>query len=138
MRLLLTILILALIVWVGTKLYSSWEDVRRKQHEADRGEVVNPPASQAAPDALPGMAPVLEPSLEAARKLGADGLKAWLKQNRRFVQDPRLAAIELDYVVMAGGNNFNEARQVFADVKSRTPTNSPVYPRIRKLARSYE
>ncbi len=138
MRLLLTILILALIVWVGTKLYSSWEDVRRKQRQAERGEVVNPPAGQATPDALPGMAPVLEPSLEAARKLGAPGLKAWLKENGRYVQDPRLAAIELDYVVMAGANNFNEARQVFADVKARTPTNSPVYPRIQKLARTYE
>jgi hypothetical protein len=76
--------------------------------------------------------------LAAARQQGASGLKAWLKRHRSQVRDPRLAEIELDYVIMAASRDYSDAKRVFAEVKARTPEDSPVYPRIRKLARSYD
>jgi hypothetical protein len=87
---------------------------------------------------LPGLPVGLESSLQTAHKQGAAGLKNWLKAYRPYVTDPRLAAIELDYVVMVGAGNIKEARQVFASVKQRTPTNSPVYPRIKQLEKNYQ
>ena len=64
-------------------------------------------------------------------------MKAWLKQYHGYVADPKLAAIELDYVVLAGAKNFIEAKEIFAAVKQRIPTNSPIYPRIKQLERTY-
>jgi len=31
-----------------------------------------------------------------------------------------------------------EAKKIFADIKDRIPTNSPIYPRIRQLEKTYE
>ena len=134
--------LLIVVILLGVKeLYSFWEKVRDKDRTAVPTETSEPPAPRPLPtsaDGLPSLPPALEASLEAARRQGADGLKAWLNQNRRSVQDPRLAAIELDYVILAAGKDFGEAREIFASVKRRTPTNSPVYPRIKKLERSYD
>jgi hypothetical protein len=40
-------------------------------------------------------------------------------------------------VVLIGGRNYLEAKKVFNAVKQRTPTNSPVYPRIQQLEKNY-
>jgi hypothetical protein len=88
-------------------------------------------------ESLPGLPQHLEASLAAAKRQGPDALKTWLRQNRRQVQDPRLADIELDYVLAVAGKNFGEAREVFAAVRQRTPADSPVYPRIRMLEKTY-
>ena len=80
----------------------------------------------------------LEASLQAAQRQGAAGLKNWLKLYRPYLNDPRLAAIELDYIVLISSSNPQEARQIFAAVKQRTPTNSPVYPRLRQLEKTYQ
>lgn len=143
MRYLLGAVIIVGLLLGAKELYRFWEEVRIKHRSEQPGGASEPePASAAVStstsDALPALPPALESSLEAARRQGAVGLKAWLNQNRGAVQDPRLAAIELDYVIQAAGKNFGEAREVFAAVKRRTPTNSPVYPRIKKLERAYE
>ena len=65
-------------------------------------------------------------------------MRNWLKAYRPYLSDPRLAAIELDYVVLVGASDLKEARQIFAAVKQRTPTNSPVYPRIKQLEKTYQ
>lgn len=86
---------------------------------------------------LPGLPISLESSLATAKQKGADGLRAWLKSYRHTIVDPRLADIELDYVVLVNRQDPAEARRVFQAVQSRVPSNSPVYPRVRSLERTY-
>ena len=138
MKFLIAVALLVLVYLGARSLLDEWKSV---QTPADRGsaptaEVASAPSVGA--EALPGLPPRLEASLEAARLQGAAALKTWLRQNRDQISDPRLAAIELDYVVLVAGRNFGEAREVFAAVRARTPTDSPVYPRIKKLEKTYE
>ncbi len=87
---------------------------------------------------LPGMPPTLESSLAAAKNQGNKTFKRWIEYYGPNLSDPRKASIQLDYVIAIGGEDMAEARRVFAEVKARTPTNSPVYPRIKKLEKAYE
>jgi len=131
-------IVLIIAALLGLKeLHRYWQDMkaRRKAESTAPGEVA-PVAAD--PSALRGMLPALEPSLQAAKKQGAASLEAWMRQYRAYVSDPKLAAIELDYVVLAGAKNFTEAKEVFAAVKQRTPTNSPVYPRIKQLEKTFQ
>lgn len=90
------------------------------------------------PQQLAGMHYTLETQLDQATRGGAPNLKKFLDQYRPVIKDPRLAWIELDYVVMVAGRDPAQARVVFADVKKRTPTNSPIYFRVEKLAKVYQ
>jgi hypothetical protein len=87
---------------------------------------------------LPGMSPKLEPLLAASRNRGAAGLHDFLLTYGKTISDPRLASIELDYVVLVAKDDPTEARRVFAKVKSRTSPTSPVYPRVQLLQKTYE
>jgi hypothetical protein len=131
--------VIVIILYLGAKnLIGRWQAVQSQQ-EPGLSQTVEPQAAATpTPAELPGLPPHLEGSLEAAKRQGAGALKVWLKKNRSAVRDPRLAEIELDYVILVAGRDFGEARQVFAAVKSRTPTDSPVYLRIKNLAPSYE
>ena len=64
----------------------------------------------------------------------------WLEKAKRSpqIKDPRLAWIELDYVLKVSASNPAEAKRVFIEVKQRIPTDSPVYPRIKSLEKNYE
>ncbi len=134
MKQIIAILLILAAIWGARELISYWDTVKAKKLAAEGGA----PAPKAAPNVLPGLPPSLEASLQAAQKQGAAGMKAWLKSYRTYIADPRLAAIELDYVVMVGAGNLKEAREVFAAVMQRTPTNSPVYSRIRQLEKTYQ
>ena len=130
---------LLVIVYLGARsLLDQWKSV---QSTPERGST---PALEVAPTApegaqsLPGLPPHLEASLDAAKRQGATALRTWLRQNRDRIQDPRLADIELDFVVLVAGRNFGEAREVFAAVQARTPPDSPVYSRIKRLERAYQ
>ncbi len=90
------------------------------------------------PRTLNGLHYTLEDPLAKAKQSGSDGLKKFINQYRAAIHDPRLAWIQLDYVVLVASKDPAEARAVFAEVKKRTPTNSPVYPRIEKLSKVYE
>lgn len=94
--------------------------------------------AQINPQTLPGLHYTLEQPLQSAQRGGADGLKKFLDQYRGAIRDPRLAWIELDYVSLVSLKDPALARARFAEVKNRTPTNSPVYPRIESMARTYE
>ena len=109
--------------------YSSGNDI--KEDEAAAAQVINP-------QTLPGMPNGLEQSYGMAQTAGATGLKNWLKLYGDSVQDPRRAWIELDYVVLIARTDPVEAKKIFADIKDRIPTNSPVYPRIKHLQKTYE
>jgi len=89
-------------------------------------------------EALPGMPYQLDGSLQAAQSQGATGLAAWLKTYGQVVQDPRKAWIELDYCLLVSKDNPAEARRIYAEVKKRTAQNSPVWPRIKQLEKTYE
>ena len=138
MRQLLALLLIIGAIWGGKQLYNYWETVKAKKETEDRGGAPPPATTAAAAAVLPGLPANLDASLQAAQKQGVAGLKNWLNLYRFYVSDPRLAAIELDYIVLISSTNPQEARRLFAAVKQRTPTNSPVYPRIKQLERTYQ
>ena len=138
MRQIIGILLIIAAIWGCKELYNYWETVKARKEVEDRGGAPPPTDVPAAPAVLPGLPANLEASLQTAQKQGAAGLKNWLKLYRPYVSDPRLAAIELDYIVLISSSNPQEARQLFAAIKQRTPTNSPVYPRVKQLEKTYQ
>jgi hypothetical protein len=129
---LISILIILVVIWVGWKVYINWEQVRGEKATVERQVAV------ATPQQLEGMPPALEASLQAAERAGAAGLRGGLTKYGSSVQDPRRAWIELDCCVLLARDNPAEAKRLFAVIKHRTPASSPVYPRIKKLERTYE
>ncbi|HUL51525.1 MAG TPA: hypothetical protein VLU94_02960 [Candidatus Nitrosotalea sp.] len=136
MKQIIAILLILAAIWGARELQSYWETVKARKIAQEGGAPVTKPDATAT-TTLPGLPPSLEASLQEAQKRGAAGLKAWLKSYRVYVKDPRLASIELDYVVLIGAANVKEARETFAAVKERTPTNSPVYARVKQLEKTY-
>ena len=114
----------------GWKIWDYW-----KSKEAEEARQNNPPVK---PDELPGLPYQLKDSLAKSQAAGAKPLKAWLDMYGRSVQDPRLASIQLDYVLLVARDDPAEARRIFADVKKRTPASSPVYARVKQLEPTYE
>ena len=131
---LISIFIILLVLLGAWQLMKYYE---RVQNEGDQ-EQKEAAARVVRPDQLPGMPDRLSQSLQAAESQGAAALGAWLQTYRPYLQDPRLAWIELDYCVMIARDNPSEARRIFAAVKNRTAPSSPVWPRIQQLEKSYE
>ena len=128
---LIWILILLVVIFVGYRTITYWQNF-----EADKDLVrSNEPLR---PERLPGMPDQLQSSLDAAYRNGATGLKTWLDAYGNRVQDPRLAWIQLDYCVLLVKTSPKEAQQLFLAVKDRTPASSPVYARVKQLERSFE
>jgi hypothetical protein len=96
------------------------------------------PAPPPAGGQLPGLPPRLQPALEAAQQRGAAGLRDFLAANGANVADPRLAWIQLDYVLVVAPGDPVEARKVFAQVKARLAPGSPVFARMKQLEKTYE
>lgn len=125
------ILIVLLLIYGGYKLILYWDKVSREKDN---------PKVELTGDVLPGMASKLTQSYQQAVKGGAPVIKKWLEQNANSpdLQDPRKAWIQLDYVVLLGREGqFAEAKRLFAEVKARVEASSPVFPRIQKLAATY-
>lgn len=89
-------------------------------------------------DTLSGLPQSLEASLAQAQQGGLEELGKWLKTWSRNVQDPRLAWIELDYIVLLNLKDHQAARERFLAVRNRIGPDSPVAERIRKLEPAYE
>jgi hypothetical protein len=85
-----------------------------------------------------GLPKNLEPSLEAAMKQGPAAVDAWLKKYRRYLKDPKLAEIELDYVVMLARQDPVAARDLFRSVQRRVKPASPMYERVKRLEKTFE
>jgi hypothetical protein len=132
----LRILIIAALLYgayyLATSLTSEY-----KRAEVRSGNAPPPPSNTAAAD-LPGMPPQLAASLQAAEQSGPATLKKWIAANRRYLADPRLGDIELDYAVAIARVNTAEARATFKSVKDRTPSDSPLQARLQRLSRSFE
>jgi|ERR1035437_4227934 hypothetical protein len=118
-------------VW---EFFLYWEKVKNEEATRQKQDA----SALVMGDQLPGMPSALEPSLQAAKKRGAAGLKSWLKAHNQSLEDPRKAWIELDYCVAVARDDVAEAKRVFAQVKERTPPTSPVWPRIQQLEKTYQ
>ncbi len=129
---LITILIILVVGFIGYHLFEYWQTVEKEQDQK------KPVVQQLTGDELQGMPDKLLLSYQAAQKRGLEGLRDWLKAYGNEVKDPRKAWIQLDYCLLVQREDIGEAKRVFADVKARTPKNSPVWPRIQDLAKTYE
>jgi hypothetical protein len=127
-------LIIIAVLYGGWELFLYWEKVKNEEDTKQKQDA----AAMVMGDQLPGLAPQLEPTLQAARKQGTAGLKNWLKTYSQSVEDPRKAWIELDYCVAVAREDPAEARRVFATVKERIGPASPVWPRMKQLEKTYE
>jgi hypothetical protein len=136
MKALIAIVIILAAVFIFTQLVGLYQRSSRSDRP-DSGFTA--PAEDASGGAsLPGLPSYLEGSLEEARQRGPEALGQWLRRWRKQVQDPRLASIELDYVVLLNLKDHKAARELFLEVKSRVPPGSPVSSRIRMLEPAYE
>lgn len=131
---LIAALIIAAVLYGGWNLFLYWEKVKNED-ETTKKQAASAVVTE---QNLQGLPNGLEQSLQAARNQGAVGLRNWLKTYGPTVQDPRKAWIELDYCVLVAREDPAEARRVFASVKERTGPTSPVWPRIKQLAPTYE
>jgi len=131
---LIAALIIVAVLYGGWNLFLYWDKVKNEKESIRKEEA----AAVVTENSLPGLPYGLEQSLQAAKRQGAASLKNWLKTYGNSVQDPRKAWIELDYCVMIARDDPAEARRVFATVRERTGPASPVWPRIKQLAPTYE
>lgn len=148
MRKLFGFLLLAAAIYAGWELYLYYKDVETKTNTANGVPAGGTPGAAGAPapapelnipqESLAGMPPSLETSLKAAYEQGAPGIGAWLKKYGYAVKDPRRAAIELDYLVLLSQRDPVEAKKIYLSIRARTPANSPLYPRVKKLEKAYE
>jgi hypothetical protein len=136
MKQLLWIVVIAAAIFFYVQLRDTWQGVKKKYPDLD--VTAQSAAPTFTPASLPGLPQGLETSLATAEKNGAKALQTWLSKCRPYVQDPRLAWIELDYVIMISQEDLPEARRVFQSVKNRTPPTSPVYARVKKLEKTYQ
>lgn len=130
MRQVLTILLIGAAIWAGLKFF------RFAQSEVSRHEQADS-ARRYAPGKLPGLPMELEDSLAAARREGVAAFRRWLAEHRAEIREPRLTEIELDFVVLTGGNNPAEARRVLDRIKPRIKPDHPQYRRFQQLDRAY-
>jgi hypothetical protein len=131
MKALITFLLLFGIYFLGKTIYREAKKKQAKEEAAARGEPAGPA------DGLEGMPAHFEASLQQAAAQGAPALKAWIDRYRPYIRDPKLAAIELDYVVLVSRSNPVEAKRAFRTVKARVPPSSPVYDRVKRLEPTY-
>jgi hypothetical protein len=136
MKVAIGILIALVVIIGGYKLFEHWEAVKERRvldEKAARGADVNP-------DNLPGLPWQLVQKLRDAQQAGPASVKNFIDYCKRVpdVKDPRLAWIELDYVVMITSTDPVEAKKIFQAVKKRTPDDSPIQPRLKAMAKNYE
>jgi hypothetical protein len=131
---LIAALIIVAALYCGWALFSYWEKVKNGEEAQQKQDA----AAIVTGDRLPGLPYHLESSLQTAQKLGAAGLRNWLKAYGQSLEDPRKAWIELDFCVAVAREDPAEARRVFAAVKERLGSASPVWPRMKTLEKTYE
>lgn len=133
MRQFLTVVLVIGGLWLGFRFFNYARTTIRDSEKPTRVNVNAP-----APGKLPGMPAHMEAGFDQARSEGASGLAAWLARNRFQVSDPRLAEIELDYVVLVGPADRAEAKQALASIGRRIKPDSPVYEKYARLRSTYE
>ena len=137
MKALIVVAIIAVVLYLANSAVRRYQEVNRQRTPLP-GEIVPAEPKPAPAPTLEGMPPSFEPALAAAQKQGAAGLRNFLANYGRSIRDPRLADIELDYVVLLSRQDPAEAKRVFEAVKVRTVMSSPVYGRIKKLEKTFQ
>ena len=127
MKALITLVLILGLYLLGKAVFEKFQADQQKSN----------PQQEIKAKVLEGLPPQFEPSLEAAQAQGAPALRDWLRKYGQYASDPRLADIQLDYVVLVSRSDPVEARQLFRAVKHRTPKTSPVYNRIERLDPTY-
>jgi len=133
----LRIIIVGLILW-GAYVVASYLSKEYNRAKVETGEAPAPVRQTAPAVELTGLPPALAPSLDAAQSRGPATFKKWIEINRKHIRDPKLGDIQLDYAVAVARQNSAEAKSVYAEVKARTPSNSPLQPRLKRLSSSFE
>src|SRR5262245_16514511 len=105
------ILIALIVIIGGYKLFEHWEAVKERrvlEEKAAKGADING-------DQLPGLPWQLNQKLRDAQQAGPASVKNFIEYCKRVpdVKDPRLAWIELDYVVMLTSTDPVEAKKIF-------------------------
>jgi hypothetical protein len=136
MKAAISILIIIGFIFGVYKIWDYWDNLDRQkvqsiqkaEKEAVRGE------------SLPGLPQALEADLTKAKADGPKATKAFLDRIKKSpkVADPRLAWIELDYVVAVSLQDPVEAKRAFREVKQRVTPDSPVYKRMKELEKTYD
>lgn len=136
MKFVIGLIIVIALAMGGYHLYEYWGKFKN-QDQQEQGQTAQ--SQDLSGQTLPGMpSGQLESILIEAEKHGATGLHDFLQTYGKQIKDPRLAWIELDYVVLVSQSSPGEARQKFQEVKARVGPDSPVYPRIQQLEKTYE
>lgn len=135
MKILISILIVLGVIFTGWKLVEYWGQVETE--EARKEEQAN---AKINPSRLEGLSKEYERKMNNARKKGSNTFKDWIDQAKSagILKDPRLAWVELDYVVMIIGEDPVKAKKIYLDVKKRLSEDSPVYPRLKSLSETFE
>ena len=131
---LIIVIVVAAVAVGGWQLYTYWLNLQDEKAAAAKEAA----AKVMDPNSMPGVPYELQESLQAAEQHGEVSLGSWLKLYDARIQDPKKAWVELDYVVMITRDNPKEAKRIFAEVKDRTLPNSPVWPRIQGMEKTYE
>lgn len=125
-------LIIFFVVYVGYLLFQQW-DQARLEHEGQQRES----AVVVTGESLSGMPVQLELSYRDAKGRGAAAFQEWFKQNERFLSDPRKAWIEVELCKMLIRENPSEAKKIYAVVKERVSSSSPVYEKVKELEKTF-
>lgn len=128
---LIAALLIAVLCFCAYHLIQYWHTFQEEKTQRQA-------ATNIQPESLPGLPPQLEESLRAAQSRGPAALRQWLQTYGSVVQDPRKAWIELDYCRDVFRSDPAEARRVFQAVKNRTPSDSPVWPRVQQMQQVFE
>jgi hypothetical protein len=118
----------------GYNIWQYWGHYKNSDSNSQQPAYVPPPPG----DSFPGMPSSLEATYQASKARGVAGLRDFIKEYGNSVSDPRLASIQLDYVILLAQSDPSEAKRIFNQVKNRTQSDSPVYSRVQQLAKTYE
>jgi predicted negative regulator of RcsB-dependent stress response len=140
----ISIIIIGVLAFGGWKIwqYTQTFNTPGASASADQTRQEEAAVNAVDPTQLAGMPQAWEDSYQKANDAAKNGdlsaLRSWLKMYGQQIDDPRRAWIELDYMVMISKDNPQEAKKIYESVKERTPQDSPVYPRIKLLEKTYE
>ena len=122
------VLILVVAAYVGYRLFQQWDQARLEHESWPRQS-----AAVETGEGLAGMPAQLELSYREARSRGPAAFQDWFSQNERYLADPRKAWIEIELCKALIRENPAAAKKLYATVKERVASSSPVYPKVKEL-----
>lgn len=145
MKALIPIFITLVVVYGFSHLVGFYDRTAKPQSEsAQSQEWQAVPQSAAVADnsaatgaSLPGLPAYLGTSLTQAQQAGVEAFGNWIKTWQKQIQDPCLAWIGLDYVILLNLEDYRGARERFHLVKASVGPDNVVFDLIAKLHAAY-